>query len=118
MHRQSPAQLSRGRPRVEYIPDRCPPRLTDARQSPHLLDQDQAANAAFLAGAGAAETVLQADFTPAFLTKRLAELLAAPQELARRAAAAKSVGVADAAERLADLVLAVANGGDTQGRQA
>lgn len=85
---------------------------------PHALDQDQAANAAFLTGAGAAETVRQSDFTPAFLTARLAELLAAPQELTRRAAAAKSVGVADAAERLADLVLAVAHGGDTQGRQA
>lgn len=80
---------------------------------PHALDQDQAANADFLSGAGAAETVRQNDFTPAFLAGRLAEWFAAPQELARRAAAAKGVGVADAAERLADVVLGAAAGRDT-----
>jgi UDP-N-acetylglucosamine--N-acetylmuramyl-(pentapeptide) pyrophosphoryl-undecaprenol N-acetylglucosamine transferase len=79
---------------------------------PHALDQDQASNAAFLADAGAAETVRQSDFTPAFLAGRLAEWLAAPQELARRAQAAKRIGVADAAERLADVVLGVAAGRD------
>ena len=52
----------------------------------------------------------QNDFTPAFLTARLATLIDAPQELAARAEAAKSVGVADAAERLADLILSVAQG--------
>jgi len=82
---------------------------------PHALDQDQAANADFLSGAGAAETVRQIDFTPAFLAGRLAEWFAAPQELARRAEAAKGVGVADAAERLADVVLAAAAGRDNAG---
>jgi len=75
---------------------------------PHALDQDQAANAAVLAKSGAAEVVRQADFTPQWLAARIVELAANPQELQRRAQAAKSVGVADAAERLADLVLAVA----------
>lgn len=84
---------------------------------PHALDQDQASNAAFLSEAGAAETVRQSDFTPAFLAGRLAEWLAAPQELARRAQAAKRVGVADAAERLADVVLGVAAGRDLERRQ-
>jgi UDP-N-acetylglucosamine--N-acetylmuramyl-(pentapeptide) pyrophosphoryl-undecaprenol N-acetylglucosamine transferase len=89
---------------------------------PHALDQDQASNAAFLAEAGASETVQQSDFTPAFLAGRLAEWLAAPQELARRAGAAKRMGVVDAAERLADVVLGVAAGrditpGDTERRQ-
>jgi len=77
---------------------------------PHSLDQDQAANAAFLEKAGAAETVRQDIFTAVFLSRRIAELLAAPERLAERASAAKRVGVADAGERLADLVLAVAAG--------
>ncbi|MBG0812038.1 undecaprenyldiphospho-muramoylpentapeptide beta-N-acetylglucosaminyltransferase [Methylosinus sp. H3A] len=75
---------------------------------PHALDQDQAANADVLAKSGAAEVVRQTDFTPQWLAARIAEFAANPQELQRRAQAAKSVGVADAAERLADLVLAVA----------
>lgn len=77
---------------------------------PHALDQDQATNAAFLQQAGAAETVKQSDFSPAFLSARLAALINAPQELATRADAAKRVGVPDAAERLADLILSVAQG--------
>jgi UDP-N-acetylglucosamine--N-acetylmuramyl-(pentapeptide) pyrophosphoryl-undecaprenol N-acetylglucosamine transferase len=75
---------------------------------PHSLDGDQAANAAFIEQAGAAETVRQADFSPAFLTARLAELMESPEALAQRAEAAKRVGVPDAAERLADLILSVA----------
>ncbi len=78
---------------------------------PHALDQDQAANAAFLEQAGGAETVRQSDFTPDFLTRRLTELINAPAQLAARAEAAKSVGVADAAERLADLIIDVARTG-------
>jgi UDP-N-acetylglucosamine--N-acetylmuramyl-(pentapeptide) pyrophosphoryl-undecaprenol N-acetylglucosamine transferase len=75
---------------------------------PHALDQDQAANAAVLAKSGAAEVVRQADFTPQWLAERIAALAADSGELQRRGQAAKSVGVTDAAERLADLVLAVA----------
>jgi UDP-N-acetylglucosamine--N-acetylmuramyl-(pentapeptide) pyrophosphoryl-undecaprenol N-acetylglucosamine transferase len=75
---------------------------------PHALDQDQAANAALLAQSGSAEVVRQSEFTPAFLGARLAQLIAAPKELTERANAAKSAGIADAAERLADLVLRVA----------
>jgi UDP-N-acetylglucosamine--N-acetylmuramyl-(pentapeptide) pyrophosphoryl-undecaprenol N-acetylglucosamine transferase len=75
---------------------------------PHALDQDQAANAAVLAKAGAAEVVAQRDFTPQWLAARIADLAAHPERLTERAQAARQVGVADAAERLADLVLAVA----------
>ncbi|ATQ68389.1 MULTISPECIES: undecaprenyldiphospho-muramoylpentapeptide beta-N-acetylglucosaminyltransferase [Methylosinus] len=74
---------------------------------PHALDQDQAANAAVLAEAGAAEVVAQKDFTPQWLAARIADLFAHPELLAERARAARAVGVADAAERLADLVLAL-----------
>jgi UDP-N-acetylglucosamine--N-acetylmuramyl-(pentapeptide) pyrophosphoryl-undecaprenol N-acetylglucosamine transferase len=75
---------------------------------PHALDQDQAANAAALAAAGAAVVVLQAEFTPERLAAILREALAAPAKLAASAKAAKTAGVPDAAERLADLVLQVA----------
>jgi UDP-N-acetylglucosamine--N-acetylmuramyl-(pentapeptide) pyrophosphoryl-undecaprenol N-acetylglucosamine transferase len=75
---------------------------------PQSLDGDQAANAAFIAQAGAAEVVKQSDFTPAFLTARLAQLVDMPDALTQAAGAAKRVGVPDAAERLADLVLDVA----------
>lgn len=75
---------------------------------PHALDQDQAANAAFLEQAGGAETVRQSDFTPEFLTRRLSELFSAPAQLSARAETAKRMGVADAADRLADLIIDVA----------
>jgi len=71
---------------------------------PHALDQDQAANAATLAAAGAAEVVPQNEFTPERLAASLRKALADPAPLAAAAAAAKAAGVPDAAERLADLV--------------
>ncbi len=75
---------------------------------PHALDQDQAANAAVLAAAGAAEVVRQEDFTPRFLSERLAGLVEDPDLLKARAERARAAGVADAAQRLADLVIRVA----------
>ncbi|RBP16755.1 UDP-N-acetylglucosamine-N-acetylmuramylpentapeptide N-acetylglucosamine transferase [Roseiarcus fermentans] len=75
---------------------------------PHALDQDQAANAAALAASGGAIVVPQTEFTPDRLATILREALAAPKKFAAAAAAAKAVGVPDAAERLADVVLAVA----------
>jgi len=79
---------------------------------PHALDQDQAANAAVLQATGAAEVVRQENFTPRFLSERLAQFLADPAELRLRAQKAKSAGVADAAERLADLALKTAKRGE------
>jgi UDP-N-acetylglucosamine--N-acetylmuramyl-(pentapeptide) pyrophosphoryl-undecaprenol N-acetylglucosamine transferase len=73
---------------------------------PHALDQDQHANAAVLEQAGGAVRLRQDDFTPARLAAEITALAAAPQRLAAMAAAAKSAGAIDAAERLADLVLA------------
>ena len=75
---------------------------------PHALDQDQAANAAALAASGGAVVVPQNEFTPERLAAILRGALAQPAKLAAAAAAAKSVGLPDAAERLADLVLEVA----------
>src|SRR6202041_3096269 len=72
---------------------------------PHALDQDQAANAAVLAASGAAQVVPQSEFTPEKLASLLRKALADPASLIAAAQAAKAAGVADAAERLADLVL-------------
>ena len=71
---------------------------------PHALDQDQAANSRQFAATGAAIVVVQSAFSPQWLATALVEAQGDMASLARRAAAAKRAGVADAAERLADLV--------------
>ena len=71
---------------------------------PHALDQDQAANAALLATTGAALVVKQPAFTPEWLADALRLALVDREGLQARAHAAKAAGIADAAERLADLV--------------
>lgn len=75
---------------------------------PFALDQDQAANAAHLAAVGAAEVVRQADFSPQWLAHRLRELTADIAILKGRGEAARSAAVSDAADRLADLVMRIA----------
>jgi UDP-N-acetylglucosamine--N-acetylmuramyl-(pentapeptide) pyrophosphoryl-undecaprenol N-acetylglucosamine transferase len=76
---------------------------------PGALDQDQLANASVLGAAGGAIVLKQDDFTPERLAQELARLSADPAALPAMAAGAKSAGVLDAADRLADLVLRVAN---------
>jgi UDP-N-acetylglucosamine--N-acetylmuramyl-(pentapeptide) pyrophosphoryl-undecaprenol N-acetylglucosamine transferase len=78
---------------------------------PHALDQDQYANAGVLERAGGALRLTQDKFTPHRLADEIAGLAAAAGRLQTMAAAAKSVGRLDAAERLADLVLQVAETG-------
>jgi UDP-N-acetylglucosamine--N-acetylmuramyl-(pentapeptide) pyrophosphoryl-undecaprenol N-acetylglucosamine transferase len=75
---------------------------------PHALDQDQLANANVLANAAGAIVLKQDDFTPDRLAREIAALAADPPRLSAMAGGAKSAGVLDAAERLADLVLRVA----------
>ncbi len=77
---------------------------------PHALDQDQAANAAVLAASGAATLIHQPAFTPERFAAELRRALDEPERLEAAAAAAKAAGVANAAERLADLVMATARG--------
>jgi len=81
---------------------------------PGALDQDQFANAGVLEQAGGAIRMVQDAFTPRRLAAELATLAAAPQRLAAMAAAARSIGRLDAADRLADLVLKVAADGATK----
>ncbi len=75
---------------------------------PHALDADQAANAKHLEKAGAAEVMRQIGFTPEWLAERLSQALNDTADLTRRAQAARSAGIPDAAERLADLALKTA----------
>jgi len=75
---------------------------------PHALDQDQLANAGMLERAGGAIRINQPDFTPERLAAEIAALVEAPERLSAMAAAARSAGTVDAAERLADLVIRVA----------
>jgi UDP-N-acetylglucosamine--N-acetylmuramyl-(pentapeptide) pyrophosphoryl-undecaprenol N-acetylglucosamine transferase len=76
---------------------------------PHALDQDQLANANVLSRAGGAFVMTQDQFTPDKLGAEIAMLAGKPEQLAAMAAGARSAGALDAAERLADLVLRVAN---------
>ena len=68
---------------------------------------DQLANAGVLTSAGGAIRLDQAEFTPDRLASEIAALAGEPAKLTAMAAAAKSVGAIDAADRLADLVLRV-----------
>jgi UDP-N-acetylglucosamine--N-acetylmuramyl-(pentapeptide) pyrophosphoryl-undecaprenol N-acetylglucosamine transferase len=75
---------------------------------PGALDQDQAANAQTLADIGAATVILQDQFTPERLATEIRARLDDPESLTRAASAAKTAGVKDAAERLAQAVLQLA----------
>jgi UDP-N-acetylglucosamine--N-acetylmuramyl-(pentapeptide) pyrophosphoryl-undecaprenol N-acetylglucosamine transferase len=71
---------------------------------PHAIDNDQLNNARRLAEAGGAWCLEQKGLTPDGLAEVIGRLLAAPEALARAAAAAKAQGRPDAVQRLADLV--------------
>ncbi len=75
---------------------------------PGAIDQDQFANAGVLSKANGALRIAQADFTSDRLASEISALAAEPARLAAMAAAARTVGRLDAAERLADLVVKVA----------
>jgi UDP-N-acetylglucosamine--N-acetylmuramyl-(pentapeptide) pyrophosphoryl-undecaprenol N-acetylglucosamine transferase len=72
---------------------------------PGALDQDQLHNARILQNAGGAVVMEQRDFSPEQAAEEMTRLLGDPSRLAAMAAAAKSIGVLDAADRLAELVL-------------
>ena len=74
----------------------------------YAADDHQTANARALEAAGAAWVMSETAFTVDSLSRRLAALMEAPETLAKAARAAHGLGRPDAAERLADLVLATA----------
>jgi UDP-N-acetylglucosamine--N-acetylmuramyl-(pentapeptide) pyrophosphoryl-undecaprenol N-acetylglucosamine transferase len=70
---------------------------------PHAMDDHQAANAAVLEKANAAWVIKQSELDSAKLAALLQKIFADPASLTACAAAAKQLGHADAAQRLADL---------------
>ena len=82
---------------------------------PHALDQDQLANATVLMQAGGAIVVREDTFSPARLADEITALAQGPERAVKMAAAARTVGTVNAAERLADFALEVAGiGGSTR----
>jgi UDP-N-acetylglucosamine--N-acetylmuramyl-(pentapeptide) pyrophosphoryl-undecaprenol N-acetylglucosamine transferase len=77
---------------------------------PHAIDNDQKTNALELQRAGGAVMEEQAALTPDRLARLLADVAVDPARLAAMADAARAQGRPDAVKRLADLVLAVADG--------
>jgi len=75
---------------------------------PHALDQDQLANATVLMQAGGAIVVTQDAFSPVRLADEITALAQGPERAVKMAAAARTVGTLNAAERLADFALEVA----------
>ncbi|WP_296178468.1 undecaprenyldiphospho-muramoylpentapeptide beta-N-acetylglucosaminyltransferase [uncultured Brevundimonas sp.] len=72
------------------------------------MDDHQTLNARALSEAGAARVIAEDDVTVDSLAAVLSEVLSDPVELAIMSAAARSVAIPDAAQRLADLVEAAA----------
>jgi UDP-N-acetylglucosamine--N-acetylmuramyl-(pentapeptide) pyrophosphoryl-undecaprenol N-acetylglucosamine transferase len=77
---------------------------------PFAMDDHQAANAAVLEKAGAAWVIRQSDLDAEKLATLLERILGEPETLRAHAEAAKGLGHADAAERLADLAENIASG--------
>ncbi|MGE0668245.1 MAG: undecaprenyldiphospho-muramoylpentapeptide beta-N-acetylglucosaminyltransferase [Sphingomonadales bacterium] len=76
---------------------------------PGAMDDHQTANAASLAGAGGAWLMAQPGFTPDALARRIEALAEMPSALSAAAAAARARATLDAAERIADMVIDLAN---------
>ena len=78
---------------------------------PLATGDHQEANARFMADAGAAVVIADAELDAPRLSREVGELLAAPQRMAEMANAAGAVARPDAAERVADELLRVVDGG-------
>lgn len=74
---------------------------------PHATADHQSKNAAFMAAAGAAVVIADADLDGALLGRLVKELLADETRLARMAAASRAAGRPDATRRVADEVEAL-----------
>jgi UDP-N-acetylglucosamine--N-acetylmuramyl-(pentapeptide) pyrophosphoryl-undecaprenol N-acetylglucosamine transferase len=79
---------------------------------PFATARHQHTNAAWMAEAGAAVVIEDAELTPARTREEAAGLLADPERLRRMAEASRSLARPDAADRIADEVLAAAGADD------
>jgi UDP-N-acetylglucosamine--N-acetylmuramyl-(pentapeptide) pyrophosphoryl-undecaprenol N-acetylglucosamine transferase len=75
---------------------------------PHATARHQHANAAWMSDAGAALVIEDAELDPTSLARTVAELFADPERLERMASASAALARPDAAERIADEILAAA----------
>jgi UDP-N-acetylglucosamine--N-acetylmuramyl-(pentapeptide) pyrophosphoryl-undecaprenol N-acetylglucosamine transferase len=75
---------------------------------PFAVDDHQVGNARWLTEAGAARLIIQKDLAPAGLAQELEVLLSDPAERLRMAEAGRAKARVDAAERIADACLALA----------
>jgi UDP-N-acetylglucosamine--N-acetylmuramyl-(pentapeptide) pyrophosphoryl-undecaprenol N-acetylglucosamine transferase len=75
---------------------------------PHHADQQQTRNAEYVAAVGGGWCVSQNDFTADFLKHKIDAFLKTPELLENAAAAALSLGCSNAATRLADVVIDIA----------
>jgi UDP-N-acetylglucosamine--N-acetylmuramyl-(pentapeptide) pyrophosphoryl-undecaprenol N-acetylglucosamine transferase len=75
---------------------------------PHALDDNQTPNADALAAVGGGWRVRQAELTPQKLAEMLTDILAAPANLANRAAAARLIAKPDGTKRFADAIEQIA----------
>ena len=78
---------------------------------PFAMDDHQTANARAIAASGGGWLMPQSDLTPEVLASRLEDLYTRPSVLVEAAGAARAAAHPDAADRLADLVLALAGHG-------
>ena len=77
--------------------------------SPNVTNNHQERNARVLERAGGAKVLLEGSFTADDLYNLVSDLLSDPAQLAQMAENMRAAGVADAAERIADLVLKLAD---------
>ena len=81
---------------------------------PHATADHQAANAAWMAGAGAALVIPDAELAPEPLRDSVAALFAEEERLARMAASSRALARPEAASRIAAEVLAAAGDGKAE----
>ncbi len=77
---------------------------------PYAIDDHQSRNAEWFTGAGAGIAIAERDLDAERLAKELGALLGAPDRLAAMADAARKLARVDAAERIADACIALAEG--------
>ncbi|MDR2646791.1 MAG: undecaprenyldiphospho-muramoylpentapeptide beta-N-acetylglucosaminyltransferase [Oscillospiraceae bacterium] len=75
--------------------------------SPNVSENHQYHNAKALADAGAAVLIEEKDLTPQLLAAVVEELISNPEKRSSMAAAAKAMAIADAAERIYDVIVSL-----------
>ena len=78
--------------------------------SPNVTNNHQEKNARVLEAAGGAKVLLESEFTADSLLGLVSELLHHPEELEAMAANMRAVGVQDATDRIAEIVIGLARG--------